>query len=111
VGKIEATENSKSKNVGNQRQMGYLRALWLPKLLLLRRVAFQEHGNGERLCAPSSSCASQHRPAFFDQHCASKDYDGCDNAYGFERMRPAGGNRRVTVVFEPPSNAAQMGGG
>jgi hypothetical protein len=26
-------------------------------------------------------------------------------------MCPACGNRRVTVVFEPPSNAAQMGGG
>ena len=26
-------------------------------------------------------------------------------------MCPACGNRRVTVVFEPPSNAAQMGSG
>ena len=26
-------------------------------------------------------------------------------------MCPACGNRRVTVVFEPPSNAARMGGG
>jgi hypothetical protein len=26
-------------------------------------------------------------------------------------MCPSFGNRRVTVVFEPPSNAAQMGGG
>ena len=106
MGKIEATENSKSKNVGKQRQMGYLRALWLllPKLLLLRRVAFQEHGNGERLCAPSSSCASQHRPSFFDEHCASKDYDRCDDANGFERMR------RGRSCFEPPSNAKVVGG-
>ena len=26
-------------------------------------------------------------------------------------MCPACGNRRVTVVFEPPSNAAEIGGG
>jgi hypothetical protein len=46
VGKIEATENSKSKNVGKQRQMTPLRALWLwqllPKLLPLGEAAFQD---------------------------------------------------------------------
>jgi hypothetical protein len=83
VGKIEATENSKSKNVGKQRQMTPLRALWLlpPKRLLLQELA------------------SQDRPGFFDQHCASEDYDGCDDADGFERMR------RGRSCFEPPSNA------
>ena len=37
---------------------------------------------------------SQNGPGFFDQHCASKDYDGCDDADGFERMR-------VTLLEEP----------
>jgi hypothetical protein len=37
---------------------------------------------------------SQQRPRFFGQHCASKDYDGCDDANGFERMR-------VTLLEEP----------
>ena len=41
-------------------------------------------------CAPDS----QHRPGFFDQHCASKDYNGCDYANGFERMR-------ITLLEEP----------
>jgi hypothetical protein len=37
---------------------------------------------------------SQDRPRFFDEHCASKDYDGCDDADGLERMR-------VTLLKEP----------
>jgi hypothetical protein len=36
---------------------------------------------------------SQHQ-GFFDHHCASKDYDGCDNADGLERVR-------VTLLEEP----------
>ena len=37
---------------------------------------------------------SQNGPGFFDQHCASKDYDGCYDADGFERMR-------VTLLDKP----------
>jgi hypothetical protein len=43
----------------------------------------------------------QDRPRFFDEHCASKDYDGCNDADGFERMR-------ITLLEEPlrPFDAA-----
>jgi hypothetical protein len=38
---------------------------------------------------------AQKRPSFFDQRSASKDYDGCDGADGFEGMR-------VALLEEPP---------
>jgi hypothetical protein len=38
--------------------------------------------------------SAQKRPSFFDEHCASKDYDGCDDADGFKRMR-------VTLLEKP----------
>jgi hypothetical protein len=37
---------------------------------------------------------SQERPGFFDQHCASEDYDGRDDTNGFEGMR-------VTLLEKP----------
>ena len=44
MGKIEAMENAKSKNVGKELQMAHLRALgWLPqKLLLVQEFAFND---------------------------------------------------------------------
>ena len=69
------------------------------KVTAAKAVAFTRGGiSGPRQwrCGlyPSSSCASQDRPGFFDQHCASKDYDGCDDADGSKRMR-------VTMYEEP----------
>lgn len=67
-------------------------------VLLFRanRLPVQAKGGVGALRMLRSSCApaSQDRPGFFDEHCASEDDDGCDDTDGFERVR-------VTLLEEP----------
>jgi hypothetical protein len=60
-------------------------------------ISVSFYANGSQTAAFNSLCCargSQNRPGFFDEHRASKDYDGCDDADGFERTR-------VTLLEEP----------
>ena len=64
--------------------------LWLPKTVVndcaSDRLVATDTDMDDYGSAPAPH-ASQHRPRFFDQRCASKDYDGCDDADGLKRVR------------------------